>query len=374
MKRRCVAVIVGTRPEAIKLGPVIQALRKSRRLRPVVVSTSQHREMVRQVFRSFDLRMDVDLGVMRPRQGLSALSTRLMTALDRYFASEKVDAVLVQGDTNSAFFGGLCAFYQQIPVGHVEAGLRSGDPYSPFPEEMNRRLLSRLATWHFAPTQEAVRQLATEQIARSRIYRTGNTVVDALRWMIRRRRANRSHHLMGKMNPSWKLVLVTCHRRENWGAPIRSIARAIGALTEAHPELRVLFPVHPNPTVRGVVAPLLKSQPHVRLCEPLDYEVFLSCLQRAWLVLSDSGGVQEEATALGKPTLVLREVTERKEGVRIGALKLVGTDEKRIKAEVQRLLKDRAAYHRMTRGSNVYGDGQASRQIVSILERDLSRL
>ena len=370
MKSR-IAVIVGTRPEAIKLAPVIRELQRSRHLRPLTISTSQHKQMVRQIFRNFGVRANADLNVMRPRQNLWELSSRLAFALGNFLGRQRVDAVLVQGDTTSAFFGGLCAFYHQIPVGHVEAGLRSGNRYSPFPEEMNRNFLGRVATWHFAPTSRAATNLRREGIPARRIHMTGNTVVDALRWMIRRVSDASLQRLVGKLPRSRKLILVTCHRRESLGAPMIAVAEAIATLARENPSLVVLFPIHPNPAVREAMRPILAPCPNVRVCEPLDYGDFLACLRRAWIVLSDSGGVQEEATALGKPVLVLREVTERTEGVEAGALQLTGASKPRILRVARRLLRDESAYRRMARVSKVFGDGRAARRIVSILEREL---
>ena len=353
------------------MAPVVQALTQSKALLPVIISTSQHREMVRQIFRSFGLRAAHDLGLMRKGQTLWDLSGRLVAALGRLFDRQRMDAVLVQGDTTTALFGGLCAFYHQIPVGHVEAGLRTGNSYAPFPEEMNRTLLGSLATWHFAPTAKAAKQLRREGVRSSEIHVTGNTVVDALRWMAPRCSDAPLEKLIGAGAMAKRLILVTCHRRESLGEPMRAVANALATLARTNPDVVILFPVHPNPAVRAVVRPVLAAVPNVVLCEPLDYEQFLSCLKHAHFVVSDSGGVQEEATALGKPVLVLRTETERQEGVQAGALKLVGTHEHRIVRESQRLLLDARAYQRMCRASDVFGDGEASRRIVEILEETL---
>src|ERR1051325_10812452 len=371
MKRFRVAVVVGTRPEAIKMAPVIQALSLSKALLPVTISTSQHRQMVRQIFRSFGLRAAHDLGLMRPGQSLWDLSSRLVSSLGQLFSRQRMDAVLVQGDTSTALFGGLCAFYHRIPVGHVEAGLRTGNRYAPFPEEMNRKLLGSLATWHFAPTQKSVRQLRREGVPDSAIHLTGNTVVDALRWMAPRCSDAPLRKLIGPDAMQKRLILVTCHRRESLGQPMRAVANALATIARTNPDVLILFPVHPNPALRSVVLPVLKPVPNAVLCEPLDYEQFLSCLKHAYFVISDSGGVQEEATALGKPVLVLRTETERQEGVRAGALKLVGTNEQRIVHESRRLLLEARAYRRMCRASDVFGDGAASQRIVEILEEAL---
>ena len=340
----------------------------------MTISTSQHRHMVHQIFRSFGIRDYHDLQVMRRAQTLWDLSSRLAGKLGRFLEAHPVNAVLVQGDTSTALFGGLCAFYHQIPVGHVEAGLRTGNSYSPFPEEMNRTLLGSLATWHFAPTPDAVKRLRGEGIQRKTIYLTGNTVVDALRWMAPRCSHATVRKLLGPEAGTRRLILVTCHRRENFGSPMKAIAKGIASVAKAHSNVMVLFPVHPNPAVREVMMPRLKPISNVVLCEPMDYDRFLACMKHAYFVISDSGGVQEEATALGKPVLVLRRETERQEGVHAGALKLVGTDSRHIEREANRLLDDAQAYRRMCRASHVFGDGGAARRIVRILEQSLSRL
>ena len=364
-----VGVIVGTRPEAVKLAPVIRALAQSRTLRPVTINTCQHRHMVAQILADFGIASDFHLDVMRPRQTLAGLTSRLAQAMGDFFAHHKIRAILVQGDTTSAFVGGLCAFYHKIPVGHVEAGLRSGDMYSPFPEEINRRMLGVLATWHFAPTNRSRDALLAENTAPRSIHVCGNTVVDALHYMIRRLKVpgqtrERSAHQR-------RLVLITCHRRENLGAPMASVARAVERLALAHPDTDFVLPVHPNPAVREVIAPVLRSLRNVRLTEPMDYDEFLSHLVRAHIVLSDSGGVQEEATSLGKPVLLLRRETERPEGIEAGVVKMTGTDEDRIYNFAHKLLTSRKAWAAMARGSKVFGDGKSSRRIVTILERSL---
>jgi UDP-N-acetylglucosamine 2-epimerase (non-hydrolysing) len=371
MKKLPVAVIVGTRPEAIKMAPVIAQLSRSRRLKVVTVSTSQHRHMVGQIFDSFGIKADHELRVMRKSQTLSELSGRLATRLGRFLGENHMAAVLVQGDTSSAFFGGLSAYYHQLPVGHVEAGLRTGNRYAPFPEEMNRTLLASIATWHFTPTREALQRLLKEGVPRSHIYLTGNTVVDALRWMAPRCTDAPLKKILGSHRLDGPLILVTCHRRESLGAPMRDVASALASLARRNPNCTILFPVHPNPAVRRAIMPRLEKRENVVLCEALNYQQFLSCLKHAFFVISDSGGVQEEATALGKPVLVLREETERQEGVRAGALKLVGTDPEKILTEAERLLESPATYRRMSQASDVFGDGRSAKRIVSILERSL---
>lgn len=363
-----VAVVIGTRPEAIKMAPVVMALRASKTLEPFVIATSQHAGMTRGVFGSFGIEPDVDLAVMRPRQSLWDLTSALVSSMGRLFEDGKFHSVLVQGDTTSALAGGLCAFYHRIPVGHVEAGLRSHRRYAPFPEEMNRVLLGRLATWHFAPTDYSAKLLLAENTPGESIFVCGNTVVDALKWMVRGL-GNRPLP-NGAADGSRRLVLVTCHRRENHGRPIRSVALAIHHMAGSRDDVHFLFPLHPSPLVREAVLPVLSGHPRVSLCEPLAYDEFLSVLKRSHLVLSDSGGVQEEATALGKPVLVLRRETERPEGIAAGTLRLVGTEVHEIIRQVTLLLDDPDAHAAMTRGSAVYGDGTAAERIVSILERE----
>lgn len=367
--QKTVAVIVGTRPEAIKLAPVIRSLQESDSLRPVTISTSQHAEMTAQIFQSFGITPDLDLGVMRPRQSLWDLTAALSTTLGQVFSGNRIDAVVVQGDTTSAFVGGLCAFYHKIPVGHVEAGLRSHNRYSPFPEELNRVMLSRLANWHFAPTDFSASLLRAENIAEDSIFVSGNTVVDALQWMIGH--SKESTLPANVPNHAHNLILVTCHRRENIGTPMRSVALAIKHLAENHDGIHFLFPLHPNPSVRENVKPLLENRAGITLCEPLNHDEFLSALRQSRFVLSDSGGVQEEATALGKPVLVLRRETERPEGVMAGTLRLIGTDVQDIIRETENLLTNPAAYDAMTKGSSVFGDGHAAEHITRILEEKL---
>jgi UDP-N-acetylglucosamine 2-epimerase (non-hydrolysing) len=367
--QKTIAVIVGTRPEAIKLAPVIRSLQASDSLRPLTISTSQHAEMTAQIFQSFGITPDLDLGVMRPRQSLWDLTAALTTVLGQVFSGNRIDGVVVQGDTTSAFVGGLCAFYHQIPVAHVEAGLRSHDRYSPFPEELNRTMLSRLANWHFAPTDFSASLLRAENIPDDSIFVSGNTVVDALQWMIQHSKAST---LPGSVpNDARSLILVTCHRRENIGTPMRSVALAIKHLAENHDGIHFLFPLHPNPSVRENVKPLLENRAGITLCEPLNHDEFLNALMQSRFVLSDSGGVQEEATALGKPVLVLRRETERPEGVMAGTLRLIGTDVQDIIRETENLLTNPAAYDAMTKGSSVFGDGHAAEHITRILEEKL---
>lgn len=374
VKRRLpVLVVVGTRPEAVKLAPVVHQLRASPTLRPILLATSQHTQLLHPVLAEFGLKADHDLRVMRRGQDLSALSRRLIGRLTTFLAEHPVAAVVVQGDTTTALMGGLCAFYQGTPVAHVEAGLRTGDLGAPFPEELNRRLLATLARWHFAPTASAVHNLRQEGVPSARIVRTGNTVVDALLWMLPRCRSELVSPLRpsGAARPFRQLVLVTCHRRENLGRPLQVIVRALGKLARQRPDLDVLFPVHPNPGVGQVVRPALRHLANVSLLPPLEYRQFLACLREADLVVTDSGGVQEEATVLGKRVVVLREQTERTEGVEEGWLTLAGTDAAAIVRACADALDHPARPAR--RASRVFGDGRAAERIVRVLERDLAR-
>jgi UDP-N-acetylglucosamine 2-epimerase (non-hydrolysing) len=360
-KKRIVCV-VGTRPEAVKMAPVIKALKKHAWAAPYVLLTAQHRELLDQVMRLFDIAADDDLDIMRPNQQLPALTAQLITALDAALERARPDAVLAQGDTTTVFCAALACFYRRIPFGHVEAGLRTGDLYYPFPEEANRVLASRLARWHFAPTQSARANLLREGIADSRIHVTGNTVIDALLDVAPRARGIDLSFARGR-----RLVLMTAHRRENFGPPMEEAFDAIRALVDRFDDIALLYPVHPNPNVREPAERILDGHPRIRLTEPLDYEPFVAAMKAAHLVITDSGGVQEEAPALGKPVLVLRNETERPEAVDAGVVKLVGPNRARILDEASRLLTDPDAYRAMARGASPYGDGHAAERIAAIL-------
>lgn len=354
--------IVGTRPEGIKMAPLIKALRSEEWARVTVLATAQHRGLLDQVLSLFKVSPDVDLDIMRANQTLPELTSRLITALDEKFAELAPDVVLAQGDTTTVMTAALVAFYRRIPFGHVEAGLRTHDLGNPFPEEMNRLLAGHLARWHFVPTERARRNLIREGIADEAVHVTGNTVIDALLEV-----AAADWPLDIPLDPSRRLVLVTAHRRENFGSPFRAVCRAIRTLVDRYPDIQVLYPVHPNPNVLAVAHELLAGHPRIILCEPLDYAPFVEAQKRAYLILTDSGGVQEEAPALGKPVLVLRSETERPEAVDEGVVRLVGTDEARIVDEASRLLDDPQAYQAMARGVSPYGDGKASQRIVGVL-------
>jgi UDP-N-acetylglucosamine 2-epimerase (non-hydrolysing) len=363
-----VLFVVGTRPEAIKMAPVILACRTQPWANVRVLATAQHREMLDQVFGLFDIKPDIDLNLMQENQTLPELTARLMTTLDQAFASERPGAVLAQGDTSTVMVAALASFYRRIPFGHVEAGLRTGDLAYPFPEEMNRVVTGRLARWHFAPTESARTNLLAEGIRDEHVFVTGNTVIDALLNV-----AKRCDGDTPKVSPGKRLVLVTAHRRENFGEPFAMICRAIKYLADTRSDVEFLYPVHPNPNVREVARNMLSQHPRIRLCDPLDYLPFVAAMKTAHFILSDSGGVQEEAPALGKPVLVLRRETERPEAVKEGVVKLVGPDFGAIVTESLRLLDDDHAYSKMARGISPYGDGRASARIVDILAGGLSR-
>ena len=358
--------VVGTRPEAIKMAPVILELRKNPTYHVRVLATAQHRQMLDQVLSAFGIVPDIDLDIMRPNQSLTTLTGRLLLGLDEVLLSEKPDAVLAQGDTTTVMTMAMACFYHRIPFGHVEAGLRTGDMSNPFPEEMNRVVAGRLTRWHFAPTEGAKQNLLHEGVPESAVWVTGNTVIDALLSV-----SNSDLAVDSRIDPSKRLILLTAHRRENFGAPFEAVCRAVLTLLKNNPDVQLLYPVHPNPQVKETAYRLLGGHPRAVLCEPLDYLPFVAAMKQSFLILSDSGGVQEEAPALGKPVLVLREETERPEAVQEGVVRLVGTDPEKIVASAQLLLDDSDAYAAMARGVSPYGDGFAAQRIAQILSRQL---
>jgi len=370
--KKKVAVVFGTRPDTIKLAPIILELRKERNhFRVVTIATAQHRQMLDQVLEVFKIDPDVDLNIMRPRQTLARVTQNAIFALDGVFARERPDLVLVQGDTTTTFVGSLAAFYQGIPVGHVEAGLRTNNKAHPFPEEINRRLTSCIADIHFAPTETARRALLREHIDPRSIFVTGNSVIDALRIAVRPGYRFLQTSLNSLVRSRRPIVLITMHRRENLGPPMVGAARAVKRLAAAHPQCEFVFPVHLNPAVREVIFPTLGGLPHVHLLEPLDYLDFVNLMAASFLILTDSGGVQEEGPSLGKPVLVMREVTERPEAVKYGTVRLVGLDEETIVQATTRLMTDKRAYNAMATATNPYGDGLASRRTVGFIKRYL---
>ena len=383
--KKTVAVIVGTRPEVIKMAPVYMALAASARLQPCLISTGQHREMLDQAFRVFGLKPDIDLGLMQPGQSLPDLTARVLVGMTEALGRTQPVAVLVQGDTTTVLGAALAAFYARIPVGHVEAGLRTYDYSAPWPEEMNRRLTSPLARWSFAPTEWSAANLRAERIPAEAISVTGNTVVDALHWVRAKNRAAGlenstvaqrcaiprafADRFLGKGKRPF--ILITGHRRESFGGGFERICEAIAEIARRFPDVGLLYPVHLNPQVSEPVQRLLGATPGVALIAPLSYEDFVWLMDQCHFVLSDSGGVQEEAPSMGKPVLVMRETTERPEGVEAGTCRLVGTTPERIVAEASRLLGDPADYRQRSGLKNPYGDGSAAQRIAGILERDL---
>jgi UDP-N-acetylglucosamine 2-epimerase (non-hydrolysing) len=372
VSRRRVAVFMGTRPEAIKLAPVVAALERSTQLEPVVIATGQHREMLDQVVRLLGVEVHHDLAVMRPGQTLAALTAALVTAVDEVLRQARPDFALVQGDTTTTFVASLCCFYRGVAVGHVEAGLRTGDLRAPFPEEANRKLTTPLAALHFAPTERARRNLLAEGVPDEAIQVTGNTVVDALLMEVARQeapavRAAVEARLAALLGADWlrvPYVLVTGHRRESFGRGFEEICEALRTLAARLPDHRLLYPVHLNPNVNGPVRERLGAIPNVRLVPPQEYRTFVSLMRHARLLLTDSGGVQEEALSLGKPVLVMRDTTERPEGIEAGGVRLVGADAGRIVEEVLRVLGRPAEYRAMAEARNPYGDGHAAERIV----------
>lgn len=358
--------VVGTRPEAVKMAPVILALRQSQEFDCRVLATAQHRHMLDQVLAFFGIAPDVDLDIMRPNQALAGLTARLLSDIDDVLAAERPDAVIAQGDTTTVMTVALACFYRRIPFGHVEAGLRTHDIHNPFPEEANRVIAGRLAKWHFAPTESSRRNLLHEGIRADDITVTGNTVIDALLMT-----ADKDVQVGVELHPQRRMVLVTAHRRENFGAPFEEVCRALRTLAQRNPEVEFLYPVHPNPNVRDVAHKALHNLANFKLCEPLDYAPFVAAMKRAYIIISDSGGVQEEAPALGKPVLVLRDETERPEAVDEGVVKLVGPNHNRIVDEAQTLLDSPEAYRAMARGVSPYGDGRAAGRIVATLRAHL---
>ena len=373
---KTVSLVFGTRPEAIKLAPVVLALRDAPTLRPHVCVTAQHREMLDQVLEVFGIEPDVDLDLMTHNQGLAAFAARALTALDEQFANDPPDIVLVQGDTTTVFTAALAAFYRGVPVGHVEAGLRTGNKHSPFPEEINRVLTTPLADIHFAPTEWCRDNLLRAGVPDDGIHVTGNTVIDALQLAVGMVREDPPDipGLPGDVvaDGDTPVVLITGHRRENLGEGFDSICAAIKALAASFPDVRFVYPVHRNPVVREHVYGTLDGLPNVLLIEPLAYLPFVALMDRSSVILTDSGGVQEEGPSLAKPVLVMRDTTERPEGVDAGTVRLVGTDRDRIVEEVSTLLTDPGAYEQMAQAANPYGDGQASGRIVSAVAEFLS--
>ncbi|PHJ65488.1 UDP-N-acetylglucosamine 2-epimerase [Nostoc linckia z18] len=365
--RKQVCIILGTRPEAIKLAPVIQVFQKCSDFESQVILTGQHREMVEQVMDLFNIKADYDLEIMQAQQSLNDITCRSLQGLEALFRQRRPDLVVVQGDTTTAFAAGLAAFYQKIPVGHVEAGLRTDDIFNPYPEEANRRLISQITQLHFAPTPWAVENLQRSGVL-GEIHLTGNTVIDAL---LNVAATQVNCDVPGLDWNSYRVLLATVHRRENWGEPLESIAAGFLQILDQFPDTALLLPLHRNPTVRIPLQQLLGNHQRIFLTEPLDYGQLVAAIGRSHLLLTDSGGLQEEAPSLGKPVLVLRDTTERPEAVTAGTAKLVGTESKNIFAAASELLSNKAAYEAMANAINPFGDGHAAERILEIVQKYL---
>lgn len=358
-----VLVVFGTRPEAIKMAPLVKVLERARGVKPIVCVTAQHREMLDQVLEVFGINPDYDLDVMKPGQNLTELSASVLTGLDAVIRSSGCQLVLVHGDTTTAFMGALAAYYSQIPVGHVEAGLRTYDKYAPYPEEMNREFIGRVADLHFAPTVQSALHLAAENRIAG-VHVTGNTVIDSLQWTIQEKFA---HPLLRKLSRTRKWIFMTMHRRENWGKPMEEVFEAVAQAAAEREDIEFIYPVHPNPEIVKLAQQYLGGKERIHLTGPLDVVATHNFMARCYFVLTDSGGIQEEAPSLGKPVLVLRDKTERPEGVEAGTLRCIGTNKERVRLEILGLLDDKAAYRAMAEASNPYGDGQASEHITQAI-------
>ena len=367
MKKIKVMSIFGTRPEAIKMAPLVKELESRNEIESIVCVTAQHREMLDQVLDTFKIKPDYDLNIMKQGQTLGDITTRALTGLEEVIKESTPDIVLVHGDTTTTFAGALAAFYNQVAIGHVEAGLRTNDKYSPFPEEMNRQMVDCMTDMYFAPTELSKANLLKENIAEDKIYVTGNTAIDAMATTVDK---NYTHKELEWINPNKRMILLTAHRRENLGEPMRHIFKAIKRIVEEFNDVKVIYPIHMNPKVREVANEVFQGLDRVKLIEPLEVFDFHNFQNKSYLILTDSGGVQEEAPSLGKPVLVLRDTTERPEGITAGTLKLVGTDEETIYNETKKLLTNKDEYNKMAHASNPYGDGNASKRIVdAIIER-----
>lgn len=374
-----VLTVFGTRPEAIKMAPLVHALAADEFFEAKVCVTAQHREMLDQVLKLFEITPDYDLNIMKPGQDLTDITCRILEGLKAVFADFQPDVVLVHGDTATTMATSLAAFYHRIPVGHVEAGLRTGDLYSPWPEEANRKIAGHLAMYHFAPIENSRQNLLKESIPDSHIFVTGNTVIDALLWV--RDKVMSDQYMMEKLaanypfiDPNKKMILVTGHRRESFGGGFERICHALAEIAQAHPDVQVVYPVHLNPNVGEPVKRILHDIDNIILISPQEYLPFVYLMNHSYLILTDSGGIQEEAPSLGKPVLVMRDTTERPEAVDAGTVRLVGTDTQKIVEEVNRLLTDDAEYHEMSRAHNPYGDGHACQRILAALKGNQVKL
>lgn len=362
-----VMLVFGTRPEAIKMCPLVNELKRCEELQTIVCVTGQHRQMLDMVLEAFDVTPDYDLSIMKDKQTLFDVTTNILNRIKEVLEKEKPDVVLVHGDTSTTFVTALACFYLQIPVGHVEAGLRTYNIYSPYPEEFNRQAVSIISKFNFAPTKLSKQNLLKEGKDPDSIYVTGNTAIDALKTTVRE---NYTHPELEWANGS-RLIMITAHRRENLGEPMRHMFKAIRCVMDEHPDVKAIYPIHMNPVVREIANEYLGDDDRIHIIEPLDVLDFHNFLSRSYLILTDSGGIQEEAPSLGKKVLVMRDTTERPEGIAAGTLKLVGTEEETIYKEFNRLLADKAEYEAMSKASNPYGDGHACERIVDILEEKL---
>ena len=365
MKKIKVMVVFGTRPEAIKMAPLILQLKKqSEKFETMTVVTAQHRQMLDQVLQTFNIEPDIDLDIMGKSQTLTDITVKILNQLDKLLKEVKPDIILVHGDTTTTFATSLAAFYNQVRIGHVEAGLRTWEKYSPFPEEMNRQMTDAVTDLYFAPTMQSKENLIKENHDEKNIFVTGNTAIDALKLTVQE---NYHHDVLEQIPSNHQLVLVTMHRRENQGEPMRRVFRTLRQVVEAHGDVEVIYPVHLSPAVQEAAKEILSNHPQIHLIEPLDVVDFHNIAARSYFIMSDSGGVQEEAPSLGKPVLVLRDTTERPEGVTAGTLKLVGTESENIREAMETLLTDETVYHQMSQASNPYGDGRASERIVEAI-------
>jgi len=360
-----VMLVFGTRPEAIKMCPLVKELKTRKNIETIVCVTGQHRQMLDQVLEAFDVKPDYDLSIMKDKQTLFDVTVNILERIKAVFEEVKPDVVLVHGDTTTTFVTTLAAFYMQIPVGHVEAGLRTYNIYSPYPEEFNRQAVGIVAKYNFAPTEASKQNLINEGKDESTIYVTGNTAIDALKTTVKE---NYTHEQLEWASDS-RLVMLTAHRRENLGEPLRNIFKAIRRIVEEYDDIKVIYPIHMNPVVRQTANEILGECARIRIIEPLEVLDFHNFLAKSYMILTDSGGIQEEAPSLGKPVLVMRDTTERPEGIKAGTLKLVGTDEERIYNEFKKLLDDKEEYMKMSKASNPYGDGFACKRIADILEK-----
>ncbi|WP_028273537.1 non-hydrolyzing UDP-N-acetylglucosamine 2-epimerase [Atopococcus tabaci] len=373
MKKKKVAVVFGTRPEAIKMAPVVRELKKQADFfQTIVIVTAQHREMLDQVLDVFNIKPDYDLNVMKQNQTLADITTDVLRGIDKIYLEERPDMVLVHGDTTTSFAAALAAYYHKISIGHVEAGLRTYDPYFPFPEEANRQLIDTITDLYFAPTEAAKQNLLNEGKSRSRIMVTGNTVIDAIHYTSNTKSNHNILDLM-KAKADQKWILLTMHRRENHGQPMKNVFEAVIHIADEHPEIEILMPVHLNPKIQLLANEMLGQHERIHLVEPLGVDVFHQIVDQSWVILTDSGGLQEEAPALDVPVLVLRDKTERPEGLEAGTLKVIGTEKNSVIKEVEELLYNLKAYEKMAKALNPYGDGKASQKIIKEIQTYFER-